>query len=207
MMTSNTTSTTTTSSHYESLSKEESYEDAYFYEPGAYMEHLVNLVRDRLQMQQKEEASNNSHSHNHHDHRRRCILDIGGGTGNFAQALLQNDDDVSRIVVVDPFLDPITAQKSSGENDDDDNTVSFVKAPAEDFLVPPSSLSSDDWRTSVIDREYDGYDQILLKEVIHHFNEKDRVGIFRGMREGLRSTAGASTSTTPTAAWPIKTMM
>jgi len=221
-----TMSSTTTSSHYESHFRAESYEKGYFSESESpYMENLVKHLRDRLQMsssQQQEETTTEEGPR-----RRRCILDIGGGTGNFAQALLQNDN-TSRIVVVDPFLVPATtattttstgttttAQSSSGGGNNsnnnnncsiDDNIVSFVKAPAEDFLFPPSSNNDDNncWRTSVIDREYDGYDQILVKEAVHHFDEKDRVGIFRGMREGLRSqrrrTSSVSSTTTSTAA-------
>ena len=184
-----------TSSHYESHFKAESYDDASLpnAESSLYMENLVKHLRDRLQMsqQQQETETDEEVDSNNRPRRRRCILDIGGGTGNFAQALVRNDD-TSRIVVVDPFLVPATTTsataQSSGDNIIDDNIVSFVKAPAEDFLLSPSSNNDDNcWRTSVIDRNYDGYDQILVKEAVHHFDEKDRVGIFRGMRKGLRS--------------------
>lgn len=40
----------TTSSHYEAHSAD-SYEEAYFYEPGTYMQHLVDLVGTRLQLE------------------------------------------------------------------------------------------------------------------------------------------------------------
>jgi len=182
-----------TSSHYGNHSEAGSYENAYFYEPGAYMEHLVQLCRNRLQIRKQNQKQERQRKH--------CILDIGGGTGNFAQILVQNDDD-SRIVVIDPFLDPITTTtittaESSGDDYNND-IVSFIKAPAEDFLTLPSSSDDnyidDDWRTNIIDREYEGYDQLLLKEVIHHFNENDRTDIFRGMREGIRQRSSLSPS-------------
>jgi SAM-dependent methyltransferase len=173
------TDVTVTSSHYENHSKEESYEDAYFYEPGEYMEHLINLCRNRLQISPEQPDQETQ--------RKRCILDIGGGTGNFAKELIQQNDN-SRIVVIDPFL-------IGDDNNDNNDIVSFIKAPAEDFLTSTEQQSSDDfdWRTNIIEHKYNGYDQILLKEVIHHFNEKDRIGIFRGMKDGLRRKQSKST--------------
>jgi len=166
------------SNHYEAHSKAESYDKAYFYEPGAYMEHLATLVRDRLQLtrqkQQEQQTAQPS----------RCILDIGGGTGTFAHALMRNDDSNSRVVVVEPFLDPSVVESPAAGKDG--AVVSFVKASAEDFLHPPSH---DSWRTQL-----GGYDQILVKEVVHHFKDEDRVGIFRGMREGLREFSSSETN-------------
>lgn len=180
-------------SHYEAHANAETYDNGYFYAPGAYMENLVTLVKERMQLEQRQHQRKQSN---------RCILDIGGGTGVFAQALMKNDDTNSRVVVVDPFLDPKVASETQRETP----AVSFVKAPAEDFLVP---LAKDCWRTQLLldndrnkynegDIDGGGYDQILLKEVIHHFPERDRVGIFRGMREGLRKTT--TLENTPAAA-------
>ena len=152
------------SSHYESHSAE-SYDNAYFYEPGAYMEHLVNLVRDRMQFSSGGE---------------RCILDIGGGTGTFSKELV--NDSESKIVVVDPFLE----MAETDATDDTLEAVSFVKESAEDFMLPPTP---DNWRFKL-----GGYDQILLKEVVHHFKAEDRVEIFRGMREGLRTNTSVEPS-------------
>jgi hypothetical protein len=53
-----------TKSHYENHSAD-SYENAYFYEVGAYTEHLRDLVQEYLQFK----AAN----------KRKVILDIGGG--------------------------------------------------------------------------------------------------------------------------------
>ena len=99
----------TVSNHYESHSNE-SYDDAYFYEPGAYMENLANLVVDRLHLKGQQ----------------RCILDIGGGTGTFAQTMVEKEDSGSKIVVVEPFLDP--SFEDSAATAAKDAPVSFVRA-------------------------------------------------------------------------------
>merc|ERR1711865_141963 len=77
-----------------------------------------------------------------------------------------------------------------------------VSSNQEETPPPPPT----DWRTTIIDRCYDGYDQVLLKEVVHHFeNVQERIGIFRGIRTGLRRNT-TNTSTTVTAATAVDTM-
>merc|ERR1711865_377153 len=73
-----------------------------------------------------------------------------------------------------------------------------VSSNQEETPPPPPT----DWRTTIIDRCYDGYDQVLLKEVVHHFeNVQERIGIFRGIRTGLRrNTTNTSTTVTSAAA-------
>ena len=115
------------------------------------MQHLVDLVTSRLQISSPGE---------------RTILDIGGGTGNFAQALVEGRPNVNAIVV-DPFLDPTTSSSNA--------QVQFVKQPAEAFLEP---RKDDDWWRR-------DFHQVLLKEIVHHLHPHDRVGIFRGMRQEL----------------------
>ena len=241
-------------SHYATHANEASYEEAYFYAPGPYMDQLVTLTRASLQLRARksssittQQANTNTTVPNHQQQqqqqqpRKRCILDIGGGTGNFAYALLQNTNNTSntmddntdagqtnegeeftsttRIVVIDPFLDPTTIVATEKSNHEK-AAVSFIKAPAEDFLrttITHTSTSSSvsvssnpeetptstttDWRTTIIDRCYDGYDQVLLKEVIHHFeNVQERIGIFRGIRTGLRRNTTNTRTTVTTAA-------
>lgn len=157
-----TSSSDVTSSHYQGHSAE-SYEQAYFYEAGAYQQYLVNLVQSRLDL-----TTTTS--------RDRHILDIGGGTGNFAQALLDSSKNNNlQITVVDPFLlDPaLVAQKSSPQ-------LGFVCESAEAFLTPPSKEES--WRSN--------FHQVLMKEVVHHLD--DRVGIFRGMHQDLQVSSSSS---------------
>jgi hypothetical protein len=76
--------------------------------------------------------------------------------------------------------------------------IRFVRAGAEAFLREPTkSVDEDDagwWRT--------GYDQVLMKEVIHHVKADDRVAVLRGLRRGLakgegRGTAGDGRSPPP----------
>jgi len=175
------------STHYGTHANAETYDNAYFYAPGAYMEHLVSVLRDRMGLAQQQEQQ-----------RSRCILDIGGGTGTFAEALVKDETTNANVVVVEPFLDPgvLSSSYPNDDDGDDDNRnrknssgVTFVRASAEDFMIPPTE---DCWRTTIVDRHHGGYDQILLKEVVHHFAEEDRVGIFRGMREGFRANRHGS---------------
>ena len=98
---------------------------------------------------------------------KRRLLDIGGGTGNFTRQLVNGLDNVEA-VVVDPFLE---ASSLSSNN----QQVRFVSAGAECFIAP----STEWWRSN--------YHQVLLKEVIHHLDEKDRVKIYQGMRQELQS--------------------
>ena len=84
--------------------------------------------------------------------------------------------------MVDPFLDP-TKSVSQNENGGE-NGLSFVKAGAEAFLesvgeASDSTTAQNSWRRP------GSYHQILMKEIVHHLDGKDRVGIFRGMHSGL----------------------
>jgi hypothetical protein len=139
-----------TANHYEAHSAE-TYEEAYFYEPGAYMSHLVDLVTQRMAFD---------------DNEPRHMLDIGGGTGNFARALVENNN--LRVTVIEPFLEEA--------NNDKSDKVAFVKAPAEIFL----SSHRDAWRKQP-------FHQILIKETIHHIDEKLRVDILKGIYNELQS--------------------
>lgn len=99
----------------------------------------------------------------------RRLLDIGGGTGNFTRRLVEGAPHV-QAVVVDPFLEFPSLQE------DRDQQVSFIKASAEQFTSPRTK--EEWWRTS--------YSQVLMKEVIHHLEAKDRVRIFRVMQQELQ---------------------
>jgi len=153
----------TTSSHYETHSSANSYEKAYFYEPGDYMEYLVELVRNELELA----TDNNGNS--------RRLLDIGGGTGNFTKALIDKRKDIEAIVV-DPYLAPTDNIILGSTN----KKVKFVKEPAEVFLRPPLPDGGDNkdwWRAN--------FHQVLLKEIVHHLKPQDRVEIFRGIYQEI----------------------
>lgn len=158
-----TTTTDKTSSHYEAHSAH-SYEEAYFYEAGTYMQHLVDLVDARLKLGDVA--------------RPPCrLIDIGGGTGNFAQALMDRHPSKFVSTVVDPFLDPTASGKGL-------KGLDFVKESAEVFMNP----NDDDvaWRK--------GYHKVLLKEVAHHFKAEDRVKIFKGIYDALETTTATGDS-------------
>ncbi|KAL3785703.1 hypothetical protein HJC23_008736 [Cyclotella cryptica] len=151
-----------TAKHYNAHSAE-TYEEAYFYEPGAYMHYLVELVTQRMQL----DNVNNSGKPRH-------ILDIGGGTGNFASALIHNCPSSNfRVTVVEPFL-----EESKGADMAKSDRMSFVKAPAEIFLS--HSHDNGDWRKQ-------GSHQVLIKETIHHIDEKVRVGVLKGLYDDLKA--------------------
>lgn len=99
----------------------------------------------------------------------RRLLDIGGGTGNFTRMVVRNSREVEAIVV-DPFL--------TGHEEDNATTnaasVKFVKAPAESLAEPGDNVW---WRQD--------YHQVLMKEVIHHIDASDRVGMFAGIFRDL----------------------
>ena len=112
----------TTKSHYEGHSAE-TYESAYFYAPGAYTEHLASLVKRSLQLDASPDGCTKD----------RCLLDIGGGTGNFTRMIVEDAPNV-RAVVVDPFLEQ---QSISGVDESEsaasNERIRFVKAPGEEF--------------------------------------------------------------------------
>ena len=152
-----------TANHYEAHSAD-TYEDAYFYEPGAYMQYLVDLVTKKMGLDSKTDQP-------------RHLVDIGGGTGNFARALTENISHMMCVTVIEPFL-----EESTDENLKDDK-VFFVKAPAEIFL----SLPDDKWR-------HKPFHQILIKETIHHIDETVRVQILRSIYNELELLPAQSTA-------------
>ena len=99
--------------HYENHSAE-SYESSYFYEPGAYMKYLSDLVRERLQL--KEGVTTTE----------RRLLDIGGGTGNFIPMIME-DTELVAVAVIDHHLEHQNERVSPDVSD----RISFVKASAE----------------------------------------------------------------------------
>lgn len=151
-----------TATHYATHSAS-SYEEAYFYEPGAYMQYLVDLVIQRMRFGTTITGCAPRH-----------LADIGGGTGNFANELVKHcPSNNLHVTVVEPFLEETTSSELTKGND-----VAFVKAPAEVFLSPPSD--SDNWRKQE-------FHQVLIKETIHHLDEKVRVDILKGLYNELKA--------------------
>jgi 2-polyprenyl-3-methyl-5-hydroxy-6-metoxy-1,4-benzoquinol methylase len=163
--------TATTATHYQQHAQAQSYEQAYFYEPGAYTDWLKHAVMESLELGPVAAKWSNSSSD-------RCrLLDVGGGTGNFTQLLLESNACL-QAVVVDPFL---TKEDSTDDNKDDSKVrrLRFVSAPAEAFCEDSGSESPPWWRQA------DAYDRVLLKEVVHHL--QGRIALFRGIRHTLRA--------------------
>ncbi|KAL3798302.1 hypothetical protein ACHAW5_010639 [Stephanodiscus triporus] len=140
--------------------------------------------------------------------RRLVLLDVGGGTGNFTRAIVERvgmggggggagGGDRLDAIVVDPFLSPAASVA-------DTEGVRFVRADARDFIPTRErrrAVEGDDHgRDHDGEEEWEwegegdrspshswkrGYDRVLLKEVVHHLDPADRVGIFKGLRDGF----------------------
>lgn len=172
-MNNRTTSAVSIEKHYKNHSSA-SYDSAYFYSSPGYIDHLTKRVHDHLQWTLKK---NTSAIHDKKDTGRATqeflLLDIGGGTGSFTKNLLREFPH-HRAIVMDPFLEHHTAAIN----------ISFVKASATEFIIPENKVSSDisggraEWWTT-------NYQQVLIKEVVHHFDPAERRLIFNGIREGL----------------------
>jgi hypothetical protein len=186
--------------HYTSHHDTDSYEDAYFYEPGLYAENLRDKVQSALGLTRSSlvpaaatiavTTESGATSAASAPRGGRILLDVGGGTGNFTQMLLRGTTNL-RAVVVDPFL-------VDDDNDDEPTVPSsgasaappqlrFVKAGAEAFIRDRDSPTTDDrfWWQS-------GYHQVLMKEVIHHIKADERVSVFRGLLDGMKELVDAT---------------
>jgi len=191
------------SSHYESHTST-SYESAFFYSEGEYTQWLCDLVRDTFNIHQETDDDNKQLNSCCNDdyikadddqsmiRKNRVLLDVGGGTGNFTSMVIQDVDSMNA-VVIDPFLPATTLSSPSGSDVDKDDEqqkkLRFVKASAEEFIPHTNDEHTDNttdekvvpwWKTD--------YNHILLKEVVHHFDSKERVGIFTGLRNGMLSS-------------------
>lgn len=147
------------------------------------MEYLRDLVQERLHLRSTSGnttcAATAADDDSSDGKRKRILLDVGGGTGNFTRAVIENATIPVHGIVIDPFLiDDDVALNPDPPGSDQNNpaNVSFVKQSAQIF-ADSSDISPQDlwWRT--------GYHQVLIKEVVHHI--PDRVPIFRGIRQGL----------------------
>ena len=79
---------------------------------------------------------------------------------------------------MDPFLTSTETEKDENEQQ---QRLHFVAAAAQVFAATTTPPTND---TNTLWWRQDYYDHILLKEVVHHLD--DRVAIFRGMHQGFR---------------------
>jgi hypothetical protein len=167
------TSHTSTQAHYQAHTAD-SYEAAYFYQPGPYLEALKDRVVDILNISPDSGGR---------------LLDIGGGTGNFTSQCIRPCNNWEA-VIVDPFLEANPTEKK--------DRIQFISAAAEIFTTTTHSnnnVSDDDDSSSSqsppLEDWQTNYDAILLKEVVHHLD--DRVAIFRGLHRALKDTSKTTT--------------
>jgi Methyltransferase domain len=199
--TSRSTMSTTPESHYANHDAD-SYESAYFYEPGPYMEHLKQLVQDRFQFpKQVTEEEEKGRTTNR-------LLDIGGGTGNFTKLIVEGSN--VHPIIVDPFLEQsssiisINDTNSTSVGSDpiilSSSNITFIKETAESFFIDNNNNNISDVDETMITDDSQknswrqNYDYVLLKEVAHHFHESDRVSIFRGIYNGMNPTADTTST-------------
>lgn len=127
--------TTNISEHYEAHSND-SYESAFFYLEGEYTKWLCDLVRETFALPP---AVDSSAADNEIKRKRRILLDVGGGTGNFTSMVINDVDYSMDAIVVDPFL-PASSSGNANDNDNDNGgeqkCLQFVKASAEEFIPP-----------------------------------------------------------------------
>ena len=183
-------STKTTKDHYVGHTSK-SYESAFFYSGGDYTQNLCEKVLSTLMVDHntydsetdswkslgKDEKNNFTIKQND----RLRLMDIGGGTGNFTKMMVENTTSMDA-VVIDPFLASSDMEQFDIlSHHPTNNQIFFVKAGAEEFM--------EDAKTDK-DFEYkpwwkDNYDICLMKEVIHHFSQKDRIPILKGIYSSL----------------------
>jgi len=181
MFTTTTTTTKTkdetsiTSSHYSNHTAD-SYESSFFYSShSAYVDDLAHKVAVRLGLQSHTAARMQSPVITDSI----TLLDVGGGTGNFTQQVMaKSNHHHVKAIVLDPFLTPNDTPDRHGHPD-----LTFVAASAQQVFERKQQQ-----RASITN-----FHKVLLKEVIHHVNDNERVDILKGVHQHL-STCHATDS-------------
>jgi hypothetical protein len=93
-------------------------------------------------------------------------------------------------VVVDPFLEASSDLNHDKSDGSDNGDMQFVKARAEDYAESTQADAGTNNNKTWWKRDYD---QVLVKEVVHHLDASDRTNVFRGLRKGLRSISDTDT--------------
>eukprot|EP00240_Pyramimonas_obovata_P016149 CAMPEP_0118931002 /NCGR_PEP_ID=MMETSP1169-20130426/7497_1 /TAXON_ID=36882 /ORGANISM="Pyramimonas obovata, Strain CCMP722" /LENGTH=295 /DNA_ID=CAMNT_0006873447 /DNA_START=31 /DNA_END=915 /DNA_ORIENTATION=+ len=146
--------------HYEEIAA--GYEDAFFYAAGAYQDHLLEKVSLHLRFNGRPGP------------KKLRFVDLGGGTGNFTQALCDAHKLMRKAICVDPFqemLDQATPYTS----------VETLCLGAVEFAQEENQV----------------YDRVLLKEVVHHVPDAEVPGMYSGLFKQLTPGGIALTVTRP----------
>lgn len=168
------------SGHYTSHSSS-SYEASFFYSPSVFTKFVRDHVTHTFGLHTTTLAKGAVAEHAEEF----VLLDVGGGTGNFTQMLLKEDPGDEhgsgkvlnkRGIVLEPFL-----EKSD-----------VIDAPMLEFIRMGAEVLKEDVGDSIELSWRRRYNACLMKEVVHHFDAKDRVGIFRGICDDLKRNKSAS---------------
>ena len=133
-----------------------------------------------------------------------CLLDIGGGTGNFTRMVLDHYDHQNNMntntntdryihhhiishqgIVLDPFLEANRDVIASSESRSSGVDIQFIKEEAQIFARGDECRTTEnEWMKS--------FNMCLMKEVVHHFEPKERYEIFRGIHRQLKCNHSSS---------------
>ena len=167
-------------SHYAKHGEDQSYENSFFSSSeGAYIDDLCQKVARRfgLELRQQESGSVPSSDSIASPPPPLVLLDVGGGTGNFTNQILRNSNPLlEKAIVIDPFLTPKEHDKDTepmSTGQERRGKLQFVQARAQEFTSPNQTW----WKQN--------YHLVLMKEVVHHFDQSERVPIFRGIYNGM----------------------
>ena len=123
-----------------------------------------------------------------------CLLDVGGGTGNFTRMVLEEAGKNRRVgIVLDPFLEASKEVLSSSSNQNC-LSIQFITEDAQIFIDKNNRLKYQ-WMQD--------FNMCLMKEVVHHFDAKNRRKIFRGIHRELAQNI--SDETTPSKSIDLRT--
>ncbi|PSC70320.1 phytanoyl-dioxygenase [Micractinium conductrix] len=144
--------------HYEEVAA--SYDAAFFYSSIEYRDWVLGHLLRHMRLPD-ESAS---------------IVDLGGGTGNFSQAVAEASGSAARVLCVDAFAEMLEKAVGHGK-------VEPMLCDAVAFAqLPPSEMR---------------YSHVLLKELVHHIPAADIPSLYAGLHAQLAPGGVAVTITRP----------
>ncbi|KAI3426371.1 hypothetical protein D9Q98_008743 [Chlorella vulgaris] len=146
------------SAHYTDVAVK--YESAFFYSSPDYRDWVMKHLLCHFGL----------------PHEDASIVDLGGGTGNFTQALAVTAQARRRVLCVDAFAEMLQQARAH-------HRVEPMLADAVEFAqLPPSSMR---------------YSHVLLKELVHHIPEGQVPALYAGLYRQLVPGGTAVTITRP----------